>query len=68
MDKNFLDQVLLFIFLFLILLNIEPSFLYDENSGDLRPFGVGYTSDGVKKTLFNMSSMVIILSYISSQW
>ena len=66
MHKTFIRKhnisiaILLFLILFVILVNLKPSFLFNKN-GSVRNFGLGKSSS----TVLPIWLMVIVLSIIS---
>jgi len=50
----------LFLLSFLALYSLKPNFLFEGKHR--RPFGVGYTRDFEKKTLFDLTVVTILLS------
>jgi hypothetical protein len=55
-------SILLFLFVFLVLYWIKPTFIYNQD-GSLRQFGVGYR----KKTVIPLWLVVFILAIFSYQ-
>ena len=56
----------IFISILLSLYFIKPNWLFEEHSGKRREFGVGFNRDGERKTLFDMTIIVIIVSILAS--
>ncbi len=66
--RNFIKKhiisfsILIFIFVYLIINHLQPSFLYTKD-GNLRPFGLGYKNKTVLP-LWLISIVIAILSYV----
>src|SRR6478609_1498776 len=57
------SSITIFLFIILLIYAIKPPFLFDS-SGKRRPFGLGYTRDHEKKTLFDLTVIVVVISVI----
>ena len=60
-DKLYLS-ITLFIFLYLIVIIIKPSFIFNHKQNSLRPFGIGYKNTSIL-TLWIVSICLAIFSY-----
>jgi hypothetical protein len=64
MDSSLQNALVTFLFTFLVIYAIKPSCLFEERTGRPRQFGLGYTRDQEKCTLFNLTIFTIILGII----
>jgi len=64
MDANLINALTLFIGIMLTLYLIKPVVLFDEDKR-IRQFGVGFNRDKQRKTLFNMTLVVVLAAILS---
>jgi hypothetical protein len=55
-------SIILFLILYISIVQIKPSFIYDHKINTLRPFGIGYKNTTVV-SLWLVSILLAILSY-----
>ena len=65
MEYSLKNALYIFFFILLTIYFTKPALLFEERSGRKREFGVGFNRDGEKKTLFDMTIIVVVASLIS---
>jgi hypothetical protein len=65
MQRNVLkNSIGIYIFSICSLYALRPSFLFQDNGQRRRPFGLGYNRDKEKKTLFDMTTMSVVIAIV----
>lgn len=49
----------------LVIWSLKPAFCFNEMSGKRREFGMGYTRDKEKRTLFDITMVTILVSFMT---
>lgn len=63
LSKNTRSKILTLIIFIVLLYVIKPSIAFKPN-GASRCYGLGYDLEGYKKTLFNVQTIVIVVSIL----
>ena len=60
MEKTLINKVLLIVGGLMCIYIIKPNIIFKPN-GKLREYGLGYDSEGYRKTLYSMQTIILVL-------
>jgi len=64
MESSLKQALIAFLLVFLSIYATKPKWLFEDRTGQRRQFGLGYTRDQEKRTLFDMTVVTVILGII----
>lgn len=65
LEDSVKNAISIFFATFLSIYFVKPALLFDEHSKKRREFGIGFNRDKEKKTLFDLTIVMIVLSVLS---